>query len=61
MLLSVSNFHFEVIVHHISFPISCGKTMSEENAAKEWVLDAETEYRFELDAGTSIAITVSFK
>ncbi|KAH7873659.1 Pre-mRNA cleavage complex II protein Clp1-domain-containing protein [Lentinula edodes] len=32
--------------------------MLEENAAKEWVLDAETEYRFELDLGTSIAITL---
>ncbi|KAJ3780149.1 Pre-mRNA cleavage complex II protein Clp1-domain-containing protein [Lentinula aff. detonsa] len=32
--------------------------MSEENTAKEWILDAETEYRFELDAGTSLAITL---
>jgi hypothetical protein len=27
--------------------------------AKEWVLHPETEYRFELDAGTSISIRVS--
>ena len=26
---------------------------------KEWVLDPETEYRFELDPGTTLAITVS--
>ena len=25
---------------------------------KEWVLDPETEYRFELDPGTSLAIKV---
>jgi hypothetical protein len=27
--------------------------------AKEWILEAETEYRFELDPGTSLAIRVS--
>jgi hypothetical protein len=34
--------------------------MSEENSveAKEWVLEPETEYRFELDPGTSLAIKV---
>jgi polyribonucleotide 5'-hydroxyl-kinase len=26
--------------------------------AKEWVLEPETEYRFELDPGTSLAIKV---
>lgn len=26
--------------------------------AKEWILDAETEYRFELDSGTTLAIKV---
>ena len=26
--------------------------------SREWELDAETEYRFELDAGTSLAIKV---
>jgi len=25
---------------------------------KEWILDAETEYRFELDPGSSLAIKV---
>ena len=28
------------------------------DAPKEWVLDPETEYRFELDPGTTLAITV---
>ncbi|KAJ3712227.1 Pre-mRNA cleavage complex II protein Clp1-domain-containing protein [Lentinula raphanica] len=32
--------------------------MAESNFSKEWALDAETEYRFELDIGTSIAITL---
>lgn len=27
---------------------------------REWVLNSETEYRFELDAGTSLAIKVSY-
>lgn len=27
--------------------------------AKEWVLEPETEYRFELDPGTSVAVKVS--
>jgi polyribonucleotide 5'-hydroxyl-kinase len=27
---------------------------------KEWVLEPETEYRFELDPGTSLAIKVSW-
>ncbi|KAI3595166.1 pre-mrna cleavage complex ii protein clp1 [Moniliophthora roreri] len=31
--------------------------MSEESS-KEWILEAETEYRFELDPGTSLAITL---
>lgn len=26
--------------------------------SREWELDAETEYRFELDSGTSLAIKV---
>jgi len=29
-----------------------------EATAKEWHLDPETEYRFELDPGTSLAVTV---
>ena len=34
--------------------------MSEKKAAesKEWALEPETEYRFELDPGTSLAIKV---
>lgn len=28
------------------------------DATKEWKLDPETEYRFELDPGTTLAITV---
>lgn len=28
--------------------------------SREWTLDAETEYRFELDAGTSLAIKVMY-
>lgn len=34
--------------------------MSEKKAAetKEWTLEPETEYRFELDPGTSLAIKV---
>ena len=31
-----------------------------EPSVKEWKLDSETEYRFELDAGTSLAIKVWF-
>lgn len=33
---------------------------SEENSVevKEWILEPETEYRFELDPGTSLAIKV---
>lgn len=30
----------------------------ETGATKEWVLEPETEYRFELDPGTSLAIRV---
>ncbi|KAJ4487672.1 Pre-mRNA cleavage complex II protein Clp1-domain-containing protein [Lentinula aciculospora] len=33
--------------------------MHEEHSFKEWVLHAETEYRFELDAATSLAITLT--
>ena len=35
--------------------------MSEKKGAepKEWALEPETEYRFELDPGTSLAIKVS--
>lgn len=29
-----------------------------ENKSKEWALEPETEYRFELDPGTSLAIKV---
>jgi polyribonucleotide 5'-hydroxyl-kinase len=29
--------------------------------SKEWTLEAETEYRFELDPGTTLAIKVRFK
>lgn len=32
--------------------------MSEHSNAREWALEAETEYRFELDPGTSLAIKV---
>jgi polyribonucleotide 5'-hydroxyl-kinase len=34
--------------------------ITEEKSAevKEWVLEPETEYRFELDPGTSLAIKV---
>lgn len=32
----------------------------EEKRSREWVLDAETEYRFELDAGSSLAIKVMY-
>ena len=31
---------------------------SGENPTREWVLDPETEYRFELDSGATLAITV---
>jgi polyribonucleotide 5'-hydroxyl-kinase len=29
--------------------------------SREWELDAETEYRFEVDLGTSLAIKVRLK
>lgn len=32
--------------------------MSAGADTKEWVLDPETEYRFELDPGTTLAIKV---
>lgn len=32
----------------------------EEKRSREWVLDAETEYRFELDVGSSLAIKVMY-
>lgn len=31
---------------------------SGENPTREWVLDPETEYRFELDQGTTLAVKV---
>lgn len=32
---------------------------SGENSTREWVLEPETEYRFELDPGSTLAIKVN--
>jgi len=34
---------------------------SNQGASRTWDLDPETEYRFELDPGSSLAIKVRFK
>ena len=58
---STTEVHYKVLpVDFFIRVISAPMSASDPNSShiKEWVLDPETEYRFELDPGSSLAIRV---